>query len=941
MPREPRRSAWAQHRWAGPSPPRRLVTMIAVAASADAPGREGTRRDAGEREVDVALRGGSTLHVRPVAAGDGAAMRAFFEALSPESIGLRFFGVPNVDWVTKWAVDVDGGDRYALVATTGPKQLVVAHGAYVRGGGGGERAEVAFVVADAWQGQGIATIMLGQLAAAAHAEGVTVFTAEVLPHNHRMIDVFRNSGFPIELRGRGDSIEVRFPTSLSEEALVQFEQREATAAAAAVRTLLHPASVAVIGDCATAGSLAAEVLRNLLADGFAGQVYPVDAAARSVAGLPSFASVTDVRARVDLAVLALEASACVTAARACGAAGVRTLVVLSGGFADAGEDGAALQRELLAACRESGMRLVGPACLGVLNPAAPTRLHATYAGAMPQFGGLGVLSQSAGLGAAILELAGARGIGVSSFVSVGDKADISGNDLLQYWEQDAYTAVAALYLESFGNPRRFARIARRVARSKPVVVVKGGRTAAGARAASSHAGALLASSEITVEALFEQAGVIRADTIGELFDVAALLCAQPPPAGSRVAIVSNAGGPAVLAADASDAGGLEVVELAPRVKRALRAALPAAGSVENPIDLRARGRAGDYRLAIEALAQAGASDAILTVFVPAPGASAAEVAGEVAAAAAAAPGLTFASVYMGGDLAADPVAEGMRSVPRFAFPEDAARALAHAGRYGSWRVRAPGALVAFADTRPDEAAAIIVGGLAGGGGWLPAQAVASLLDCYGLPLLPSRVVRGAEAAVAAAAELDAPVALKALAAGLVRKGEAGAVALDLGSGAEVRRAASELRAAVSAAGHRLAGFLVQPMAPAGVELTVGVAHDANFGPVIVCGLAGAAAEVLRDAAARITPLTDVDARELLRGLRSFPLLTGFGASAPCDIAAIEEVLLRLSALVETHPEVAEIDLSPLLASEHAAVIVDARVRLEPPPPSRPLSALRG
>jgi succinyl-CoA synthetase alpha subunit/GNAT superfamily N-acetyltransferase len=494
--------------------------MSAVASILGSPGSSASRHDASECEVDVALRGGSTLHVRPVSTGDGPAMRAFFEALSPESIGLRFFGMPNVDWVTRWAVDADSGDRHALVATSGPRHVIVAHGAYVRGGG--ECAEVAFVVADAWQGQGIATIMLGQLAAAAREQGITTFRAEVLPHNHRMIDVFRDSGFPIELRGRGDSIEVRFPTSLCEEALIQFEHRESTAAAAAVSTLLHPAGVAVIGDCAGAGSLAGEALRNLLAGDFAGQLYPIDPAVRSVCGLPSFDSIADVRPRIDLALAAVEATELAAVARSCGAAGVRSLVVLSDGFADAGEEGLRLQRELLAICREFGMRLVGPACLGIVNPAPKTRMHATHAGAMPPFGGLGVLSQSAEAGVAMLEMAARRGIGISSFVSVGSKADLSGTDLLRYWEQDADTTVCALDMESVGDPRRFARIARRVAAVKPVIVVRGG-----------PGGALLEESGVTADALLRQAGVICVDTIGELFDVAALLCEQRAPSALR------------------------------------------------------------------------------------------------------------------------------------------------------------------------------------------------------------------------------------------------------------------------------------------------------------------------------------------------------------------------------------------------------------------------
>jgi acyl-CoA synthetase (NDP forming)/RimJ/RimL family protein N-acetyltransferase len=912
--------------------------MIAVPAIQDAPGHDARRRDAPERAVDVALRDGSTLHVRPVRERDATAMRAFFDALSVESIGLRFFGIPNVQWVTKWAVDVEQGDRYALVATTGPRQEIVAHGAYVRARSG-EHAEVAFVVADAWQGQGIATIMLGQLAAAAQEAGVTVFTAEVLPHNHRMIEVFRNSGFPIELRGKGDVIEIRFPTSLSEDALVQFERREATAAAAALTSLLHPSSVAVIGASRHRGTAGAEVLHNLLADGFAGPVYPINRRARSVAGLPSFASISDVRAHIDLAVIAVAAADVADIARACGTAGVRSLIVLSSGFADSGPQGEARQRELLAICRERGMRLVGPNCLGVLNAATGARLHATFAGPMPPPGRVGVLSQSVGLGIAILELASRGGLGLSTFVSVGNKADISGNDLLQYWEQDADTAVAALYLESFGNPRRFSRIARRVSRAKPIVVVKGGRTQAGVRAARSRSGDLLSASEVTVDALFEQAGVIRADTIGELFDVASLLSMQPAPAGRRVAIICNAAGPGVLGADACQAGGLEVVELPANVRRLLASFLPATALLSNPIDMLASASGEDYRRAIEVLAGAGACDCILTIFVPPLARDAADVAAGIHAAAQSAGGVTVASVFMGCDGSVQ-CAEGERSVPRFGFPEDAARALAHAGRYGDWLRRPAGKVVSPEHVRPDEAAAIIVEALSTGAGWLEPAQVTALLDCYGLPLLESRIVRGVEAAVTAAGELGAPVALKGIAPGLLERSDAGAVRVGLERGAEIRRAAGEIRAAVAHSGRRLEAFMVQPMAGPGVELVVGIAHDSNFGPVLVCGLADPTAELVQDAAARITPLTDVDAREMLRSLRSFPLLAGYRGAPACDVGAIEDVLLRLSALVETHPEVAELDLNPLVATPHGAVIVDARVRLEAAPPTRPLSALR-
>ena len=891
-----------------------------------------------DRAVDVALRDGSTLRVRPVEAADAPAMRAFFEALSLESLGLRFFGVPSVDWVTKWAVDVDYADRYALVATTGPQQAVVGHGAYIRIDG--ERAEVAFVVADRWQGQGIATIMLGQLAAAAQEHDISVFSAEVLPRNHRMIDVFRHSGFPVELHVRGELIDVEFPTSLSDEALARFEQRERTAAVAALRSFLEPASVAVIGASRRRGTLGGDLLHNLLAAGFVGPVYPVNLRASSVAGVRAYASIAEVPERVELALVAVAAPGVAQVARECGAAGVRALVVLSAGFADAGPEGAGRQRELLEICRQTGMRLVGPDCLGVLNASPEVRLHATFAGAMPAAGNVGFLSQSGALGIALLELARRRELGLSSFVSVGNKADISGNDLLQYWEEDPATAVVLLYLESFGNPRRFARIARRVGRTKPIVAVKGGRSAAGARATSSHTAALLSSSDVTVDALFAQAGVIRADTIAELFDVASLLSAQPVPAGRRVAIVSNAGGPAILGADACRTDGLDVVELPAQVRRRLGRLLPAGAGVANPIDMLASATAEQYRKTIGVLSDSGVCDAILTINVAPLLSVAGDVAREIAVAAQAAPQLTLASVFMGADVAAADAVSDAARVPSFGFPEEAVRALAHAARYGAWRGRPAGTVTVPPDCRPDEAAAIIAGALGGGTFWLGPPDVAALLDCYGLPLLAAHVVRGAGDAADAAAELGGPVALKALVDGLVHRSDVGAVRLGLHSGAEVRRAASEIRATVSASGHRLDGFVVQPMVAPGVELLVGVAHDASFGPVIVCGPGGPSAELMGDAVARITPLTDSDALEMLRSLRTFPLLTGYHGSPPCDIGALQDILLRLSALVEAHSEVAELDLDPLVASPAGAIVVDARVRLEAPPPPRPLSALR-
>jgi acetyl coenzyme A synthetase (ADP forming)-like protein len=916
--------------------------------------------------VDVALRDGSTLHIRPVSSEDAPAIKTFLRELSVESIGFRFFGSPNLDWVTGWSVDVDYADRYALVASTGPRHAIVAHGAYMRLDE--HRAEVAFMVSDAWQGRGIATIMLAHLAATAEEHGISTLFAEVLPHNHRMIDVFGESGFPVKRHRKPDVIEIELPTAMSEQTQEHFEQRDRTAAIAALRSFLEPHAVAVIGASRRRRTIGGELWHNLLQGGFTGELYAVNDKARTVQGRHAHRSIADVPGHVDMAVIVIPAERVADAARECAAAGVRALLVISGGFGEGGAAGERRQSELLGICRETGMRLIGPNCLGVLNTAPELRLNATFAGGSPRPGRIGFLSQSGGLGIAMIEGAGRLGLGLSSFVSVGDKADISGNDLLQYWEHDPGTDVVLLYLESFGNPRRFARIARRVSAHKPIVAVKSGRSAAGARAGASHTGALVSASDVTVDALFEQAGVIRTDTVHELFDVAALLSAQPVPRGNRVAIVTNAGGPGILCADACQAGGLEVVELSRRVRKRLASFLDPQASLGNPVDMISSAPAGSYRRTIDTLVREGVCDAILAIFVPPLVTDAHDAAREIQAAAAGAQGVTVAAVFMTGEPMPDeltgetarkgltsetqpdgltgkavsdgPAAKAMR-VPAFDFPEDAARALSHAVLYARWRERPVGEIVRPTGCRPAAAAAIVARSLAGGGGWLAPHEVAALLDCYGLPLIETRTVRTAGEAVAAAAEIGGPVALKAIAPTLLHKSDAGGVLLGLDGPGAVRAGARKIRLAAARAGHRLEGLVVQPMAHAEVELLMGVVHDESFGPVIACGAGGTRAELLGDVAVRITPLTDLDAREMLRSLRTFALLEGYRGSPPCDVNALEDVLERLSALVMAHPEIAELDANPVAAGGDGALILDARVRLSAAAPRKPQPSLRG
>jgi acetate---CoA ligase (ADP-forming) len=885
------------------------------------------------------LRDGATVHVRPVRPDDRPAMRAFLESVSPESIGFRFFGTPNLEWATSWSVNVDYADRFGLVAETGSPRAIIAHAAYVRIDS--DRAEVAFLVDDAWQGHGISTILLAHLAEVAEQHGFSTFVAQVLPHNHRMIDVFCESGFPVQLRSFPDSVEVELPTSLSPAAAEQFEERERIGAVAAVRSFLEPSSVAVIGASRHRGTIGGELLHNLLAGEFNGPVYAVNDKAPVVQSLPAYASVRDIPGGVELAVVAVPADEVVEAARQCAEAGVRSLLVISSGFAETGAAGARRQSELLEVCRDAGIRIVGPNCLGALNTSPDVRLNATFAPFLAVPGEVGFMSQSGGLGIAIIEAAGRLGVGLSSFVSVGNKSDLSGNDFLQYWEQDPHTKLALLYLESFGNPRKFARVARRVSATKPILAVKSGRSAAGARATSSHTGAMLSASDVTVDALFEQAGVIRADTMHELFDVAALLAAQPVPRGDRVVIVTNGGGPGILCADTCQAGGVEIAELSADIQARLAEFLPVAAAVGNPIDMIATASAADYRRTLQTLAETDACDAIITIFVPSLVATPVDIATAIREFAEANPAVPIAAAFMVSDGVPSELGSELVRVPGYEFPEDAARAMARAVRHGRWRGRDIGSVPYFEGFRSFEAAAIISQELARDEDWLSTARVAQLFDCYGLPLVATRVVQDAEEAIAAAIDFGAPVALKATAPGLVHKTDAGGVRLGLEGADAVRVAAEEIEQSVARAGYRLGELVVQPMTPPGVELIVGVVHDQSFGPVLACGAGGTTAELVSDVAVRITPVTDLEAREMVRSLRTFPLLDGYRGAPRCNVAAIEDVLLRVSAMVDAHPEIVELDCNPLIAGPDGVVIVDARVRVEtavPPPPMPSLEA---
>lgn len=850
------------------------------------------------------------MRLSPPRSEDTGVLIAFFHALSDESRYSRFHGQPAIDErAIAPMVDPDWAERGALVGTY--EDEVVALGSYVRLRDV-RTAEVAFAVADDFQGRGIGTRLLERLAELAAAAGIEEFLAEVLPSNAPMLGVFADAGFVTSRSLEGGVVEVRLtlaPTAAFQELV---DRRDHVAVAASLRPFFAPRTVAVVGASPRHGSIGGELFRNILRADFAGAAYPVNRSEEPVAGVRAYAAVAQIPDPIDLVVVCLPGQNVLEAADEALRAGVRALCVISAGFAETGREGLDRQERLLELVRAHGARLIGPNCLGIA--VAEPRLNATFGPRALPPGNVAFSSQSGALGLAVLERAGERGLGLSSFVSIGNKADVSSNDLIEYWEDDPATDVIVLYLESFGNPRKFGRLARRVARTKPIVAMKAGRTAAGARAASSHTAAL-AGSEAATDALFHQAGVLRVDTLGELLDVTSLLAQQPLPRGRRVAVLTNAGGLGILCADACEAAGLELAVLTAETQAALQAALPAEATVSNPVDMLGSATGATYEDAVPVLLADPGVDALIVLFVPPVVAGVDEVAGAIARALErlGEPNKpVLASLISSGRMP-----EALRSAPvtTFAYPESAARALGRAAERADW-LRRPQGTVPELDGIDRAAAEQIV---AAGERWLSPEETRGLLSAYGVPLVPERFAESADEAVAAAGELGFPAVVKTAVAG-AHKTETGGVALDLRDAAAVREAVERIGTPV----------IVQPLVRGGAELLVGAVQDPVFGPLVALGPGGTMAELIGDATFRLTPLTDADARELVHGGKAGRLVTGFRGAPPADADALEQLLLRISLLIEEHPAVAELDLNPVLALAHGCVAVDARVRVGAP-----------
>ena len=871
--------------------------------------------------VDVILRDGSTLRLRAPAQDDAGALVAFFTGLSERSFYQRFHGTRTIDdELVAHFLEPNWHDRGVLVGTLAGvdgDERIVAVGEYDRLRDPAA-AEAAFAVADELQGHGIGTRLLERLAALAGDQGIERFVAQVLPDNRAMLGVFQGAGLEVTRELDGGEFEVRFPIASTEQYRTRVDERDHLAVTASLRPFFEPKSVAVIGASRRRGSIGGELFRNVLAADFAGAAYPINRDGEAVGGVRAYTSIADVPEIVDLAVVCLPGPHVIAAAEAALASGVKALCVISSGFAEVGAEGRERQELLLGLVRAHGGRLVGPNCLGIAVPSLG--LNATFGPRPLPPGAIAFSSQSGALGLALLEKASERRLGFSAFVSIGNKADVSSNDLLEWWEDDDETELVLLYLESFGNPHKFARLARRIASRKPVLALKAGSTEAGARAASSHTAAL-ASSDTAVEALFRQAGVIRAETLEELVDAAALLSSQPLPRGRRVGVVTNAGGLGILCADACAAAGLELPELSEETRAALRPLLPEDASLANPVDLLGSATGATFEAVIPALLDDKRLDSLIVLFVPPVVAGADEVAVAIQdAVASACTDKPVLAVLISRDGTPAALRDGGSAVASFAYPESAARALGLAAARAEWLRRPVGSIPPALEAQAAEARRIVDEALAEREEtWLDAGATRDLLTAYGIPVVPERVAQSADEAVAAALELGLPAVLKTVAAG-AHKTEEGGVALDLRDEPQVRAAAERIGPPV----------LVQPMVSGGAELLAGIVQDPVFGPLVAFGPGGVFAELIGDAAFRLAPITDVDAQELVLGGKAGRLVRGFRGAPPSDVGSLTDLLHRLSQLAQDLPEVAELDLNPVVSQPHGCVAVDSRVRIRRP-----------
>jgi acyl-CoA synthetase (NDP forming)/RimJ/RimL family protein N-acetyltransferase len=867
-------------------------------------------------EADVLLRDGHAAHLRPIQPQDEQLLVDFYEQVSAESKYMRFFApMPRLsDRDVKRFTHVDHRDRVAFVLTVANKMIAVGRFDTIpTDKEEGKVAEVAFLVQDAHQGRGIAQLLLEHLAQAGRERGVEKFVAEVLPENQRMIQIFREAGYHVAGGFEDGVMRLEFPISSTDTSISVMQAREHRAEAASIQRFFNARSVAVIGASRRQDTIGRTLVRNLVLGGYQGRAYVVNPSADAVAGMPAYASVSDIPDDVDIAIVAVPADAVQDVVLDCAAKGVHGMVVISSGFAETGEEGRLRQRRLVGLARSYGLRLIGPNALGVINTSAEVSLNASLSPLMPPRGRAGFFCQSGALGVAILEKVARRGLGLSTFVSAGNRADVSGNDLLQYWEEDDSTEVVLLYLESIGNPRKFSRIARRVSRRKPVIAVRSGRTTQGVP--MGHAVRSIAAPQAAVDAMFRQAGVIQVDTLDEMFDVAQLLAHQPLPKGPRVAVVGNSDAIGLLAADAAAAAGLQV---------------------SDPVALGAEASAEDFEEALDAAIDDPEVDSVVAVFIPPLNTTGEEVANVLAAV-----GEQSDKPLVSTFLATEGIPELLRvpdvagstagrgSVPSYPAPEAAVRALARVVDYAAWLAKPTGEPVQPEEVDEKRARRLVNQVLIDSpdGRDLGFDELRELLDAYGIDLWERIEVTTEDQAVAAGEKLGWNVVLKATAEHLRQRPDLAHVWRNIDTEAEMRDAWQTMHQVIDVP--ESAGFVVQKVSPPGIPVSVGSMEDPLFGPVVSFGISGVATELLGDRSYRIPPMHSGEAADMVREVKAAPMLFGYRGSERVDVAAIERLLLRVAQLKNDLPQVRSLELSLVLAGAQGTTVLNAVGRLEP------------
>ncbi|HWC33528.1 MAG TPA: GNAT family N-acetyltransferase [Mycobacteriales bacterium] len=879
--------------------------------------------------ADALLADGRVVEIRQLVPDDLAELEALYGRLSKEAMRMRFFSysqqVGQQD--IKRMMRRTGRDQLSLVAVDGSRIIGVAT---LARSGAADRAEFALIVDDERHGQGIGTLLIEHVIAAARRLGYARLHADVLSDNAEMLHVLRDLGAAPKMRASSGVVDVDFVLPAHGEWHLAVQERESIAEYASLEHLLSPKSIAVVGAGQRPSSVGRRIVGNLVAAGFTGRLYAVNPGGLAVDSVPGYADLSELPESPDLVVVAVPALGVLEVIGAAAAIGARGAVIVSDGFAELGDTGRDLQRDILATARRGGMRLIGPNCLGIANFDGGVRMNATFADMACPAGSLGVATQSGGVGLALLDAMARRGIGLSTFVSMGNKADVSGNDMLLYWSQDPATSVCLLYLESFGNARKFAQIARQVARTKPIVAITAGRSVAGARGVRSHTAAA-ATPDVALDALFHQAGVIRAASLSEALDVISILGTGSIPSGGRVGVVSNGGGPAALTADACSAVGLDLPELSRGLRDRLATVLPAHAATSNPVDTTAGGGPAELAECARMMADSGEVDSVIVIHASLASTDRDAVAAALAEIHASCPVL---AVFLGSPTSPDALRQqaGEGGVPCFAYPEEAARALASVTDYAAWRrlphppqrpVSAPSAKARrmvrdFLADHPE-------------GGWLDTHVAAGLLEASRIPVVRTVPVGSVAEAVTVAAKLGYPVVVKAAAGTILHRTELGGVFVGVRSVIGVRRAFKSIRAQWGPD----CPVVIQPMASRGVETAVGMIQDPSVGPVVMAAMGGIATDLLADRSFRLPPLSLADAKAQIAALRGSPLLSGYRGAEVCDTKALAEILRRVGDLALGLPELAELDLNPVVVSPEGALALDVKIRLAPSAPFDP------